>query len=380
MANRETITVSALNRYVKALLENDEILSQVWVEGELSDVHVHLQSGHIYFKVVDGNASVRAVMFRTYAERLRFRPKDGMKVMVAYRVTLYEKGGEYQLNAFDIMEVGVGKRQTELEQAKARLAADGLFEQSRKRMLPVSPARISVITSATGSVIRDIQNVCGRRDPLTEILLYPVYVQGVFAVDAIIDAVKAICRDTRGSELVIFARGGGSADDLWIFNDEGLVRAACALPVPFISAVGHETDFTLLDFAADLRAPTPSAAAELAVSDVRQQVRDAYAAVSQLGGLLTERVRAYREDIRKSMLQTDSAAAVITQRKRDALGRAESELDSLSPLRILTRGYAYITSQGSNIRSVRQVSAGDSLKVTLSDGTLDCTVDEVTGK
>ena len=380
MANRETITVSALNRYVKALLENDEILSQVWVEGELSDVHVHLQSGHIYFKVVDGNASVRAVMFRTYAERLRFRPKDGMKVMVACRVTLYEKGGEYQLNAFDIMEVGVGKRQTELEQAKARLAADGLFEQSRKRMLPVSPARISVITSATGSVIRDIQNVCGRRDPLTEILLYPVYVQGVFAVDAIIDAVKAICRDTRGSELVIFARGGGSADDLWIFNDEGLVRAACALPVPFISAVGHETDFTLLDFAADLRAPTPSAAAELAVSDVRQQVRDAYAAVSQLGGLLTERVRAYREDIRKSMLQTDSAAAVITQRKRDALGRAEAELDSLSPLRILTRGYAYITSQGSNIRSVRQVSAGDSLKVTLSDGTLDCTVDEVTGK
>ena len=380
MANRETITVSALNRYVKALLENDEILSQVWVEGELSDVHVHLQSGHIYFKVVDGNASVRAVMFRTYAERLRFRPKDGMKVMIACRVTLYEKGGEYQLNAFDIMEVGVGKRQTELEQAKARLAADGLFEQSRKRMLPASPARISVITSATGSVIRDIQNVCGRRDPLTEILLYPVYVQGVFAVDAIIDAVKAICRDTRGSELVIFARGGGSADDLWIFNDEGLVRAACSLPVPFISAVGHETDFTLLDFAADLRAPTPSAAAELAVPDVRQQVSDVSAAVSQLGGLLTEKVRAYREEIRKSMLQTDSAAAVITQRKRDALGRAESELDSLSPLRILTRGYAYITSQGSNIRSVRQVSAGDSLKVTLSDGTLDCTVDEVTGK
>lgn len=380
MANRETITVSALNRYVKALLENDEILSQVWVEGELSDVHVHLQSGHIYFKVVDGNASVRAVMFRSYAERLRFRPKDGMKVMIACRVTLYEKGGEYQLNAFDIMEVGVGKRQTELEQAKARLAADGLFEQSRKRMLPASPARISVITSATGSVIRDIQNVCGRRDPLTEILLYPVYVQGVFAVDAIIDAVKAICRDTRGSELVIFARGGGSADDLWIFNDESLVRAACALPVPFISAVGHETDFTLLDFAADLRAPTPSAAAELAVPDVRQQFSDACAAVSQLGAMLAERVRSFRADIGKGMLQADGAAAALTQKKRDALGRAESELDSLSPLKILTRGYAYITSKGSNIRSVRQVSAGDNLKVTLSDGTLDCTVDEVMGR
>ena len=380
MANRETITVSALNRYVKALLENDEILSQVWVEGELSDVHVHLQSGHIYFKVTDGNASVRAVMFRSYAERLRFRPKDGMKVMIACRVTLYEKGGDYQLNAFDIMEVGVGKRQTELEQAKARLAADGLFEQSRKRNLPEFPAKISVITSATGAVIRDIHNVCGRRDPLTEILLYPVYVQGVFAVDAIIDAVKAICRDTRGSELVIFARGGGSADDLWIFNDEGLVRAACALPVPFISAVGHETDFTLLDFAADLRAPTPSAAAELAVPDLGQKVTEASAAVSQIRAMLSERLESHRKGIKDAMLQADSAASVLAQRKRDALGRAEAELDSLSPLRILTRGYAYVTSQGKNIRSVRQVSAGDGLRVTLSDGTLDCTVDEVMGK
>ena len=380
MANRETITVSALNRYVKALLENDEILSQVWVEGELSDVHVHLQSGHIYFKVTDGNASVRAVMFRSYAERLRFRPKDGMKVMIACRVTLYEKGGDYQLNAFDIMEVGVGKRQTELEQAKARLAADGLFDQSRKRKLPEFPAKISVITSATGAVIRDIQNVCGRRDPLTEILLYPVYVQGVFAVDAIIDAVKAICRDTRGSELVIFARGGGSADDLWIFNDEGLVRAACALPVPFISAVGHETDFTLLDFAADLRAPTPSAAAELAVPDLGQKVTEASAAVSQIRAMLSERLESHRKGIKDAMLQADSAASVLAQRKRDALGRAEAELDSLSPLRILTRGYAYVTSQGKNIRSVRQVSAGDGLRVTLSDGTLDCTVDEVMGK
>ncbi|MBR4797640.1 MAG: exodeoxyribonuclease VII large subunit, partial [Oscillospiraceae bacterium] len=252
--------------------------------------------------------------------------------------------------------------------------------QSRKRKLPEFPAKISVITSATGAVIRDIQNVCGRRDPLTEILLYPVYVQGVFAVDAIIDAVKAICRDTRGSELVIFARGGGSADDLWIFNDEGLVRAACALPVPFISAVGHETDFTLLDFAADLRAPTPSAAAELAVPDLGQKVTEASAAVSQIRAMLSERLESHRKGIKDAMLQADSAASVLAQRKRDALGRAEAELDSLSPLRILTRGYAYVTSQGKNIRSVRQVSAGDGLRVTLSDGTLDCTVDEVMGK
>ncbi|MBQ5412811.1 MAG: exodeoxyribonuclease VII large subunit, partial [Oscillospiraceae bacterium] len=209
------------------------------------------------------------------------------------------------------------------------------------------------------------------------ILLYPVYVQGVFAVDAIIDAVKAICRDTRGSQLVVFARGGGSADDLWIFNDENLVRAACALPVPFISAVGHETDYTLLDFAADLRAPTPSAAAELAVPDLGQKVMDAYGTVSQIGAVMSDRLSAYREDVTDGMLQTDGAVALLAQRKRDALARAEAELDSLSPLKILTRGYAYITSQGKNIRSVQQVAGGDSLKVTLSDGTLDCTVDEV---
>lgn len=377
MSSREAISVTALNRYVKALLENDEILSQVWVEGELSDVHVHLQSGHIYFKVVDDKASVRAVMFRSYAERLRFRPKDGMKVTVACRITLYEKGGDYQLNAFDIMEAGMGKRQTELEKAKARLSADGLFEQSRKRRLPEDPFRISVITSATGAVIRDIENVCSRRDPFVEILLYPVYVQGVFAVDAIIDAVKSICRDRRGSELVIFARGGGSSDDLWIFNDENLVRAACELPVPFISAVGHETDFTLLDFAADMRAPTPSAAAEIAVPDMEQWLVGAFGKVSVMEEDLSYGIVSYREEVREAMADTVKRIAGALELKREKMRRAETELDSLSPLKVLSRGYSYVTKNGTNVRSTGQISQGDKLSVVFSDGEALCTVDEV---
>lgn len=377
MSNRETVTVSALNRYVKALLENDEVLSQIWVEGELSDVHVHLQSGHIYFKVVDGNASVRAVMFRSYAERLRFRPKDGMKVMIACRVTLYEKGGDYQLNAFDIMEVGVGKRQTDLEKARARLEADGLFEQSRKRMLPADPGRISVITSASGAVIRDIQNVCSRRDPFVDILLYPVYVQGVFAADAIIDAVKSICSDTRGSELVIFARGGGSSDDLWIFNDENLVRAACSLPVPFISAVGHETDFSLLDFAADMRAPTPSAAAEIAVPDMVQWLRTAFDIVTGMGEELSDRISELRETVTDHESAAISGAAGYLESERELLRRAEADIDSLSPLKILSRGYSYVSMDGKNVRSIAGVAAGDRLTVTFSDGEAVCSVEEV---
>ncbi len=378
MSNRETITVSALNRYVKALLESDEVLSQVWIEGELSDVHVHLQSGHVYFKVTDGKAAVRAVMFRSYAERLRFRPKDGMKVMVACRVTLYEKGGDYQLNVTDIIEQGVGKRQTELEMAKARLVADGLFEESRKRILPPDPAKISVITSASGAVIRDIQNVCSRRDPFLEILLYPVFVQGVFAADAIIDAVRAICMDPRNTELVIFARGGGSADDLWIFNDEKLVRAACGLPVPFISAVGHETDYTLLDLAADMRAPTPSAAAEIAVPDMAQWLRSAFGAVYEMGERLTDVITDLREELNDSVRDTIAAAAASIETGRDRLRRAEGDIDSLSPLKILSRGYSYVSMNKKNIRSVSQIAKGDRINVTLSDGDAVCTVEEVT--
>ena len=234
-------------------------------------------------------------MFRSYAQRLGFMPKDGMKVFVSCRITLYEKGGDFQLNAYNIFEIGVGKRQEQLEELKKRLTAEGLFDVSRKRKLPLNPDRISVITSSTGSVIRDIQNVCTRRNPFVEILLYPVFVQGLFAVDAIIDAINAIKMDPLGSDLVIIARGGGSNDDLWIFNDERLVRAACSLPIPFVSAVGHETDYTLLDFGADIRVPTPSAGAEISVPDIPLMLDNAIENLSLSGDVIKDRISSKKD-------------------------------------------------------------------------------------
>lgn len=375
--NREAITVTALNRYVRTLLENDEVLSHVWVEGELSDVHIHLQSGHIYFKVIDNNSSVRAVMFRSYAERLGFIPKDGMKVFVSCKITLYEKGGDYQLNAYDIVEVGLGKRQEQLDELKKRLAAEGLFDPARKRKLPVNPDRISVITSATGSVIRDIQNVCSRRNPFVELILYPVYVQGLFAVDAIIDAINSIKQNTLGSDLVIIARGGGSTDDLWIFNDERLVRAACSLPIPFVSAVGHETDFSLLDFGADMRVPTPSAGAEVSVPDISLMLNNTIYGIAAAGTALKEQL-SNRESLLEEYIK-DLGADLFSffNNLKSNLSHTEKTLESLSPLNILSRGYAYITKDEKNISSVHQLKNGDLIDITLSDGEIACVIDEV---
>ena len=375
--NREAITVSALNRYVKALLEHDEILTQVWVEGELSDVHIHLQSGHIYFKVIDQNASVRAVMFRSYAEKLGFVPKDGMKVLVSCRITLYEKSGEYQLNAFNIVEIGTGKRQTQLEETKKKLSAEGLFDESRKRRLPINPDRISVITSVTGSVIRDIQNVCTRRNPFVELILYPVYVQGLFAVDAIVDAINSIKTNSRKTDLVIIARGGGSTDDLWVFNDERLVRAACALPVPFISAVGHETDFTLLDFGADLRVPTPSAAAEMAVPDIPALIKDTENTVSFIGRNVYDQIQRKYDDIESGMNSVTLAVSDYINELKKRLSQSEQAVTSLSPLNILSRGYSYITKDKHNVNSVTQLSNGDYIDISFSDGIINCMINEV---
>ncbi len=375
--NREAITVSALNRYVKTLLENDEVLSNVWVEGELSDVHIHLQSGHIYFRLIDNNSSVRAVMFRSYAQRLGFMPKDGMKVFVSCRITLYEKGGDFQLNAYNIFEIGVGKRQEQLEELKKRLTAEGLFDVSRKRKLPLNPDRISVITSSTGSVIRDIQNVCTRRNPFVEILLYPVFVQGLFAVDAIIDAINAIKMDPLGSDLVIIARGGGSNDDLWIFNDERLVRAACSLPIPFVSAVGHETDYTLLDFGADIRVPTPSAGAEISVPDIPLMLDNAIENLSLSGDVIKDRISSKKDLLADSLNNLGTNLYLLFSSLKNDLSSKEKNLQSLSPLNILSRGYAYITKDKQNVNSIHQLHNGDQIDISLSDGELTCIIDEV---
>ena len=380
MPNSEAISVSALNRYVKILLENDEVLSQVWIEGELSDVHVHIQSGHIYFKVIDQRASVKAVMFRSYAEKLRFRPKDGMKVLISCKVSLYEKTGEFQIYAFDIIEAGIGKRQSDYELVKEILTKEGIFDQQRKRRLPSNPSRISVITSATGAVIKDIENVITRRNPFVQLLLYPVYVQGIFAVDAIISAIKEIEEDDKQSDLVIIARGGGSTDDLWIFNDEKLVRAASKLHLPFISAVGHETDYTLLDFAADYRVPTPSAAAEIAVPNINETVSKIDESISQIGSFLINRIHDDLSVLNGLEADTNDCIFRSIKQRQDYLLTLETSLSALSPFHILSKGFAYVSKEGKTIKSVSQINQGDRIDLILSDGAAKCSVEEVLNK
>ena len=261
----KVISVSQLNRYVKSLLEGDANLAAVYIGGEISNFTNHYKSGHLYMSLKDEGAVVKAVMFRAYASKLAFTPENGMKVIVRARVSLYEKDGAFQIYIEEMQPDGVGALQIAFEQLKKKLAAEGLFEASRKKPLPRYPARVGVITSPTGAAVRDIFNVLGRRFPLARVVFTPVLVQGEGAPAQLVAALRRF-NETNAADVLIIGRGGGSIEELWAFNDETVARAVAASRIPVISAVGHETDFTICDFVADLRAPTPSAAAELAES------------------------------------------------------------------------------------------------------------------
>lgn len=369
------LTISQLNRYIKSLLDGDQMLSSVFLTGEISNFTNHYKSGHMYFSLKDSQCVVRAVMFAAQARRLRFLPQDGMKVIVRGRVTVYEQSGQYQVYVDDMQPDGLGALNLAYEQLKTRLAAEGLFDASRKKPLPAYPKAVGVVTSPTGAAVQDIKQILGRRFPLAEVILCPVLVQGAGAAEQIAAAVERFNR-LDCADVLIVGRGGGSMEDLWAFNEEIVARAVANSRIPVISAVGHETDFTICDFAADLRAPTPSAAAELAVPDIRELM--AYVSGSMLRMKKSLGIEMHRMQIDRLVDRMSGKMKRDLETGRMRLAERSASLQAFSPLRVLARGYSVaLDANGETVRSVAQVRQGDSLNLIVQDGRLACTVNEV---
>lgn len=383
-------TVSELTRYVRELLESDEYLQDLWVQGEVSNVSRPV-SGHLYFTLKDATASLRCVMWRNVVRQQVYLPQDGEAVEVHGALSVYEAGGQYQLYADFIRPMGEGTLFQEFLQLKARLEAEGLFAVERKRSIPRWPRRIGIITSPTGAALRDMLDTLRRRYPLVEVILAPTAVQGEQAPPGIVLALQTLNRVV-APDVILVARGGGSLEDLWAFNDERVVRAVAECPVPVISGVGHETDFTLTDFAADLRAPTPTAAAELATPDQTELRADLSARRERLARAMRATLESFRwrlstvqhrlqryaplARIRSGQQRLDEflhrAGVALVHRlqlQRTRLAGVEQRLLALNPLAVLERGYSVVTDeQGQVVRRVAQVQLGASVRVQVSDG------------
>lgn len=397
MMTPKVFTVSQLNARVANLIASDQELQTIFIEGELSNVNLNMKSGHMYFSVKDQNSVVRAVMFAWSVRNLRFRPEDGMKVIMRAQVTVYEAGGQYQLRVEDMQPDGVGVLAMQFEQLKKKLGAEGLFAPEHKKLIPAFPKSVGVITSPTGAALRDIMDIIGRRFPCVDLILAPVLVQGEEAPAQLIRAVEMFS-DNQAADVVIIGRGGGSMEDLWAFNDEGLARAIYRCEVPVISAVGHETDTTLCDFVSDLRAPTPSAAAELAVPnriDLRQTIdnllRRAVGAVGvqlnmkhqdvdKLSQLIAARSPEKLVQKNGELVEAYAVrAANAAQRNFDSAVSNAKELfvkvETLNPVAVLNRGFAYITHDDTVVSSVSDVKGGDRINITLKDGSIEAVVE-----
>jgi len=395
---RRVYTVSALTAEVKAVLEDS--FPAIWVEGELSNFKHHT-SGHMYFTLKDAQAQIRGVMFRGHNRLLRFQPTDGLAVLVCGAVTVYERRGEYQITAEFMEPKGVGALHLAFEQLKAKLEAEGLFRDSRKRPLPLLPRKIGIVTSPTGAVIRDMLTIIARRFPGLEVLIHPVAVQGAGAAGEIAAALGRL-GSRADLDVLIVARGGGSLEDLWAFNEEIVARAVAASPIPVISAVGHETDVTIADFVADLRAPTPSAAAELVVAQ-RDELRQRVDEFTARGLSALQRVMAVRrsrvEMLGRHLLLLSPVARLARQADRlqglrrrleawwalfrtvrgERLARAAATLESLSPLGILGRGYSICFALPSRriLKATTEVDTGSAVAVRLHQGELECVVQAI---
>lgn len=442
MAEQRIYSIKDLNRYIRMKLESDQVLSDVWIRGEISNF-THHSSGHMYFTLKDEGSRIRAIMFATHNKRLPFMPKEGARVIARGNVSVYERDGQYQFYATQMQPDGIGSLYLAYEQLKQKLDAEGLFDTARKRNLPTHPATIGVITSPTGAAVRDIITTLQRRYPQAAIVLYPVLVQGKGAAPSIVKAIEAM-NHMEEAQVMIVGRGGGSLEELWAFNEEAVARAIYASAIPVISAVGHETDFTIADFVADLRAATPTAAAELAVPHqgelrdqllqreqrlrnalrqrldtsrerltrlrrspvllhprrymlqhaermdmLQQRLIRAAGNRSRLSAEKNARMRQVlerfnpREQIRSARKQTDmaqrqleSAMRAITKAGRQQLGAGIRQLDALSPLKVMARGYSLVYDEQEQrlIKSLKDVQPGDSIKIKVSDGQLDCQV------
>ena len=394
------VTVTQLNEFVKQLIDGSAQLADVYVKGEISNFKNHYGTGHFYFTLKDDGGLIRAVMFRSSAAKLKFMPENGMRVVVHGRVSAFVRDGQYQLYADSLEPDGVGALYIAYEQLKKRLESEGLFDPSRKKPLPKIPTRVGIITSATGAAVRDMIHVAGRRFPFAKLILYPSLVQGPGAAAQLIEGVQYFNR-TASADVIIIGRGGGSIEDLWAFNDEQLARTVAASRIPIISAVGHETDFTICDFVADRRAPTPSAAAEIALPETAELKRKINNIISRENAVLTQVIARRREylkrlsdsralrnpmnfiDDKRMHLSTLTERLALSQTNSLSIKQAQlkaiaGKMEALNPLSVLSRGYSAVYGEnGEIIKHTDQLAPGASITFRLADGEADAQIREV---
>lgn len=394
---KNAMTVTQVNEYIKMILENDRRLINLYVKGEISNFTNHYKTGHFYFTIKDAGSNLKAVMFKSSASKLKFVPENGMKIIISGRISAYVRDGQYQLYAETMEPDGVGALYIAYEQLKKKLEAEGLFDANRKKALPKIPTRIGIITSPTGAAIRDMINIGARRFPMAKIILYPTLVQGSEAPPQLISGVKYFNR-TQSADVIIIGRGGGSLEDLWAFNDEGLARAIADSDIPVISAVGHEIDYTICDFVADRRAPTPSAAAEIALPDMLELKRKINNIIAREELFISQKIKAHRQNLSryassralvnpmntiddKRMMtialtdRLEKSMNMLDIKKRSALSSGAAKLEALNPLSVISRGYsAVFGNDGVLIKSINQVKTGDLIKFKTSDGNVNASV------
>ncbi len=420
----QAITVSQINRYIKLKIEHDIKLNDILIIGEISNFKDHLKSGHFYFTLKDDEASIKAVMFRQYASNVKFTPYDGQKVIIRGQVSVYERDGIYQIYATEMKPDGIGELNLAFEQLKEKLEKEGLFDITFKKNLPLYPQKIGIITSITGAAVQDMLSVFERRYPLVDLIIYPALVQGDDAAKTLIEGINYFCKK-ENVDIILLGRGGGSAEDLWCFNDEVLARAIFAANIPIVSCVGHETDYTISDLVADLRAPTPSAAAELCAPNINSVQYELSSNINRASIALQNKLNNFKDKIRilskrpslnnpdyylknlrakltslmlspcftkperlvlNSKIRLDkfytkslNALAFYMQQNRSKLSKVSAKLDALSPLKVLSRGYCLVE-HNNEVVTATKLSVNDQITMRFSDGELNAKVIEKKGQ